>query len=117
MGAEIYCEKRMRTRRVKGSEEDAGKWVRCQNCGFILDITKVSTGTGSGIVHEEFADIPMSPVSSGDPKLVQLYLDTFSTVGGVIQNGADSEPITDYYLPRKAVAVSGCPFCGCKNLS
>jgi len=104
------------SRRVKGSFEDGGKWLRCWNCGFHLDITKVSTGTGSGIVHREFSDIPMSPVSSGDPKLVQLYLDTFSTVGGVIQNGADSEPITDYYLPRKPVAIGGCPFCGTKNL-
>lgn len=122
MGTEVIVEEGMRSRktgtsrRLKGSEEDSGKWYKCWNCGFPFDITKVSTGSGNS---KSYADVPadyLAPVSSGDPKAVKLYLDTYDTVGCLILNKSDGDPETAYYTPRVVTVTGGCPMCGCRNL-
>jgi len=125
----------MRSRRLKGTHEDSGRWVKCWHCGFPVDTTRVSLGPGNGVGHVDFprasvwdndtdnevsytdATMPGEDiVSSGDPMTTVAVLDGLAMAGVVIENGADGEPITDYYTPRKAVVHSGCPFCGCRNL-
>lgn len=104
------------SRPMEGSFEDANKWYRCWNCGFPFDITKISTGSGSGISHEAYYPEPATPVASSDPRLETLTLDNLSMVGGVLQVLPDGTSNEALYLHRKPVVTSGCPFCGTRNL-
>jgi hypothetical protein len=105
-----YATKRT-SRRMKGSEEDKNKWYKCWNCGFPYDSSKVSTGDRSNISHED-CYIP----SETEPENKILFIEKINMAGTLMLNGADGNPITDYYTPRKAVVTSGCAFCGCRNL-
>jgi hypothetical protein len=101
-----------RSERLDGSFEDSNKWIKCWNCGFVNDLTKVTLGEGSGIEVTEIV-VPYDPYVSGD---VRITLDTLTMVGVLLENGPDGNPITDYYTPRIAKAVRGCKMCGCQNL-
>jgi len=102
-----YLPKHRRSRQLYGSFEDSGKWYKCWVCGFIFDITKIAVGSGKGTSSEDFPIEDTDTVSRNS-----LSIEGNSTI---IENGADGDPITYYYTPRKATVIGGCPFCGCMN--
>lgn len=53
---------------------------------------------------------------SGDELNVSLTMEELDTVGTMIENGPDGNPITDYYTPRICKPLKGCPQCGVVNL-
>ncbi len=53
---------------------------------------------------------------SGDELNIILTQDGLDTVGTIIENGLDGEPITDYYTPRICKPLKGCALCGVVNL-
>jgi hypothetical protein len=108
--------KKVRSKEVFGSFEDSGKYIRCWNCGFLVDTTRNISGRGSGKQYEDFSPSETEVNSSGDADKITLTIDTISMEGVILENGADGNPITDYYTPRKVVVYGGCPFCGTKNL-
>jgi hypothetical protein len=106
-----------RSTRVEGAEEDRGRYIKCWNCGFLIDQNRgLSTGDGSGI---QVSDFP-TPTDRFDPdrsELLLCYWDSPFVIGEILHLGPDGLPdMTDVYTPRSAEAVGGCPFCGTKNL-
>jgi hypothetical protein len=100
-----------RSRKVAGAEEEYGRYIKCWNCGAILDTKRLSTGDGSGISVEE-ADSYSYPTEG---VLNECSLDNLSLAGDVdLLDSGGSERVT--LTPRFSRAVSGCWFCGCKNL-
>lgn len=132
MGSEVSCGERMKSRYIRthrsplpkkvrskklpGSFEDSGKYIKCWNCGSVLDVTRNISGTGSGVRYEDFPIEDLDVRSSGEPKDITLTMDTLSMEGVILEDGADGSSITDYYTPRKAIAFGGCWLCGTKNL-
>lgn len=99
-----------RSQKMYGAFEDSGKWYKCWSCGFRFDISKTSTGSGKGTSCEDFPIEDMENTFHSS-----LGADMLGIAGTIIENGADGDPITSYYTPRKATVTGGCPFCGCKN--
>ena len=103
---------RKRTVTIPGSFEDSGKWLRCWNCGFPVNVDRDLGGSTdqSGNYETEVYLDAVSPAGSGDSPIIGM--DTLGMVGPIIENGADDEPITDYYTPRIPLVSHGCPLCG-----
>jgi hypothetical protein len=108
--------KKKRSEELYGSFEDSGKYIKCWNCGSVIDVTRNISGIGNGVRHEDFPIEDLDIRSSGEPKDIVLTMDTLNMEGVILENGADGNPITDYYTPRKSVALGGCWLCGTKNL-
>lgn len=88
-----------RSLRVYGEREDAGKWYRCWNCGFINNIERNTLLDSNGYAGHRFVGYSEAQ-------------DT--TYGGVTL--IDEEGIiivaSEGYYP---VVTAGCSFCGCTN--
>jgi len=108
--------KHKKSKKVFGSFEDSNRYIRCWNCGFINDLSRLALSGSNGISVRDFAIENQDVGNSGDENNISITMDQLDMEGVLIENGADSNPITDYYSPRMAVAVRGCAFCGCTNL-
>lgn len=107
--------KRKRTIALPGSFEDSGKWVRCWNCGFIVNVDRdLGNQESAGNYETDFYFEAVSPAGSGESPII--VMDTLDQVGPCIVNGLDGDPVTDYYTPRMPQVSKGCPLCGCANL-
>lgn len=102
-----------RSRKMKGSNEDSGRWIRCQNCGFPIDLTKLHVSKGGDGRSYQDAMVPSEP---SDPDNNILTFDTVNMADVLIATGSDGNAITDYYTPRVVTVTSGCPMCGTHNL-
>lgn len=96
-------ERHKRSDRIYGAFEDSNRWIKCWNCGFVVDLANVSLGDGSGIVPTY---IPDHGRSVADELVRYASIDELTFVGACIV-------LSKTYLPQ---ATAGCPFCGCKNL-
>jgi len=96
-----------RSERVPGSFEDSGKWIKCWNCGFTINLDRLKASSGSGIIIED-------AYAYSDPPTM-ISLDTGADLPLILLKPSGT-PETDYYTPRKSYSVAGCPFCGCTNL-
>jgi hypothetical protein len=110
--------KRKRTVRLQGSFDDRGKYIRCWQCGFIVDTQRDlgNPGKTGGYVDEaEYSETEIR--MSGNNK---LYLDANGYnqfgVGPLIKLKPDGTAITDYYVPKISRVSMGCPLCGVTNL-
>jgi hypothetical protein len=108
--------KKVRSRKVPGKFEDAGRYIKCWRCGFPVDTTRNITGHGSGNQYEDTIYEEIEIRMSGDPDRLLLTIDSLSMGGVILEEGADGSGITDYYTPRKSVSYGGCALCGTKNL-
>jgi hypothetical protein len=107
--------KRKRTIRVPGSFEERNKYVRCWNCGYIVNTERdLGSSDRDGNYSEDFPVYGVAVANSGNSPL--LGLDTLNNIGIILQNGADATADTDYYTPRMPKVSHGCPFCGVTNL-
>jgi len=115
----VYQERKYPTRKrrinVPGSFEDKGKYIRCWNCGFIVDLDR-DLGDPNRSGNYETDTIIESQPQTGSGSDTILGMDTLSMIGVLILNGLDGNPITDYYTPRIPLVSKGCPLCGCENL-
>lgn len=103
--------KRKRTIRVPGSFEDKNKYLRCWNCGFIVNTERdLGSSDRDGNYQEDFAVEGVSVAGSGENPV--LGMDTLDGAGIILENGADGDPITDYYTPRVPKVSHGCALCG-----
>jgi hypothetical protein len=105
--------KHKRSEKLYGSYEDSNKYIKCWNCGFILDITKVITGDGSGIQLTDATPSYVSPVFGGSEGLITI--NEISADYILLQEDGGGNPLPTS-TPRLPQAVQGCSFCGCKNL-
>lgn len=92
---------------VDGSFEDRGKYRRCWNCGFIVDMDRYSGNSDRlGTTQEWFAHG------------TSLALDIFGSLGVLVELKPDGTALTEdeSYEMRKPEVTAGCSFCGCTNL-
>lgn len=103
-----------RKRVMKGSHEDSGRWVRCWNCGFPIDLTKLQVyERGEGKSYQEIVGVS-GPV---DPSNRFLTMEVINMADVLMKLDASGSTTTDYYTPKKVLVKSGCPQCGTHNLS
>jgi len=102
-----------RSKRLFGAEEDRGRWLKCWNCGFLID-TNMGLGSGdeSGIRVTDIPSPSISPPINPSGSMICFFDHPF--LAGVLLNEDVAEIIT--FVHRKAEAVAGCPFCGTTNL-
>ena len=107
--------KKKRRIALPGSFEDSGKWVRCWNCGFIVNVDR-DLGNPEKAGNFETVQIleAVSPVGSGnDPS---IGLDVLDQVGTCVKNLSGDIAPDSYYTPRVPQVSRGCPLCGCGNM-
>jgi hypothetical protein len=101
-----------RSTRIFGAFEDRGRWLKCWNCGFLIDSNLgLGAGEGSGVLVTDAPTPNPSFVGQGEP--LQCLLDDPFEVGLVPSSTADP---ADVYSLRKTEVFAGCPFCGTRNL-
>jgi hypothetical protein len=106
---------RKRTIQLSGSFDDHGKYIRCWNCGFIVNVDRdLGDPERSGNYQTDVIIASQSPTGSGTTPICTI--DKLGSAVVLIENGADGDPITDYYTPRLPEVARGCPLCGCTNL-
>ena len=103
-----------RTIRIHGAFEDSGKYQRCWNCGFIVDMTRLG-GSGHGGDSTVSYAIASSIESGKGDKVLSIGMDTLSAQGVIMENGPAGTPRA---VPEHVMSeiVGGCPSCGCSNL-
>ncbi len=112
--SQMRLPRRKRRIPVPGSFEDTNKYIRCWNCGFIVNVDRDlgdSERTGN---YETDVIIPAQPPEGSGSTTITI--DQLNMVGLIIENGLDGNAITDYYTPRNALVSRGCKFCGVTNL-
>lgn len=107
--------KRKRKIKVWGVDEDTGKYIRCWNCGFIVNVDRdLGDPDRNGTVFSDvvMADLP-PPHREGydDQQYVTAMSDTLDMKSTLIDPAQDIQ-----YTPRLSTVVRGCPLCGCTNL-
>jgi len=99
-----------RSQRVHGAEEENGKYIKCWNCGFIVDTTRDLGSSDSSGVSVVEADSDSYPYEGS-----MCSLDYPSMIGDVdLLDGGGTERVT--YSPKFSSVSRGCPFCGTTNL-
>lgn len=91
-----------------GEGEDAGKWFRCWNCGFICKVGRDALGgpaDKAGVVSTAYTQVDQY----GDT--------TYHCINahGDDQTTCEANGGTWTSTSYKAVVTEGCPFCGSKN--
>ncbi len=112
---ESILPKKKRRIKVWGVDEDTGKFIRCWNCGFIVNTERdLGDPENSGIVLQDVVipDLP-PPHMEGvdDTQYTQMTLDTLDQIGTMVDPNVKA-----YYTPRASISIRGCSLCGCTNL-
>lgn len=106
--------KRSRTLPIHGEAEDADKYFRCWNCGFICDVDRDSLGDSEslgGPVYENYSADPVIDSEFGKELHISGELEHFHYIIGLEADGSEVAP--QVYL--RPVAKRGCPLCGTLN--
>jgi hypothetical protein len=101
--------KHRRSVKLEGSFEDSNKWIKCWNCGFVNDMSKLSLSNESGISVQKIITIT-NEGKKGDTGEYNTPR-TDSTLERI--NARDMALPIAGYLPQ---ATRGCRMCGCTNL-
>ncbi len=102
-----------RSYRVWGAEGDRGRYLKCWNCGFLIDTHRgLSTSDTSGNSYSQPAgnDIVSVDVTSGSSPILPdtVYWDTPFEIGLILRDG--------YVIYSIDTSVGACPLCGTSNL-
>lgn len=95
-----------RTKKVHGTNDDAGKWYRCWNCDFLCNEDRDDLGGAAdkdGVVHT---------VQASTPYRVGIYTATLRSNTNTFAVVNPSQQAQNIHTP---LSNSGCPFCGCRN--
>lgn len=96
-----------------GEGDDAGKYYRCWNCGFINNIDVATVGEGKGNSNAVLEYDGLTPGSYGTGDCVNLTLDNLHSIA-LMRSDSSGNPIQPD-APRYTVITGGCRFCGCMN--
>jgi len=121
--------KESRTIPVIGDGDDAGKYYRCWNCGFICDADRDALGDSdsrSGVTQIDYVkEYPSASGIGGGTEGWsadgQVPLQLLTVSGGAmgrmvtLENEDDGTPKALNHHVFKPKVDSGCPFCGSKN--
>ena len=112
-----YSQKRLRkqkkTIRLYGENEDAGKYYRCWNCGFICNIDRDSLGDGDGLTHTDFYISSYGSHDSSSPLNAFVVLDGINEGHVLLKSMADSSTEPIYH--ELQTGGNGCPSCHTLN--
>ena len=104
----------------RGGGEDAKKWYRCWNCGFLCNVERDALGDSqsrSGAVYEDYAQQPDPGYGYPQQETNTLSNNQTATVDGLVVSELD--PAGDAVGTKNAIWVSnksrGCPFCHTLN--
>lgn len=108
-----------RSFRIWGAEEDRGRYIKCWNCGFLIDTHRgLSTSDTNGNSYTQTVgsnnNIPTTPSNKLYSHDIQDYQGSF-----VSGNGNDKVSIgmvTPAVIYSIDTAVGACPLCGTTNL-
>lgn len=96
---------------IKNAE---GKYFRCPNCGFILDMDRTSTPERANIaITDEYVYSDLSTMPDAD-KICTM--ETPGMIGNAMKLMQDGNPQDVYYTARSYSPNAGCAFCGQVNL-
>ena len=131
----MHLPKQARTIPVRGKGDDAGKWFKCWNCGFICNIDRDdSSGGYAGDNHTEF--IRTAPAEGVDDRMLVFDSPPFyhtlmeaSLCSTTIETDEIGlVPLDEYTMIEEECSDSltirhefesditkGCPFCGTTN--
>jgi hypothetical protein len=96
---------------LRGSFEDSGKYARCYNCGFIVNLDRDVGDPERANLKITDAIVKAQTLEMGGTNPIST-LETLNGVGVMLENNAAGSAITDYYTPRLPTVNRGCPFCG-----
>ncbi len=96
---------------LRGSFEDSGKYARCYNCGFIVNLDRDVGDPERANLKITDAIVKAQTLEMGGTNPIST-LETLNGVGVMLENNAAGSAITDYYTPRLPAVNRGCPFCG-----
>lgn len=117
--------KQSRTLPVIGKGDDAGKYFRCWNCGFVCNVERDELGdreSTDGISYSIYdqkystdgSDTFGSSIHGDNDNIALLSMSVLGKGHICLENGADGEP-KEIYQNWKPEIDSGCPLCGTKN--
>jgi hypothetical protein len=112
--------KESRTLPLKGKGDDAGKYFKCWNCGFICDSDRDELGdseSGAGDDHTDYHGLTTIAANPGTSDLVakQICLggnQHYQTLQSVLTLDGSNKQINHSHLSDVS---RGCPFCGTTN--
>lgn len=103
--------KQKRRIKVWGADEDTGKYIRCWNCGAIVDVDRdLGDPDKSGLTYAAVT-IPDVQPPHDDGRDERRYDIMLATWNGTPGDGGNSD-----YQAKTSTVVRGCWLCGCTNL-
>ena len=109
--------KRSRTLPVFGRGDDAGRYYRCWNCGFVCDVERDELGDADSTAGDDHTDINNLANANPYTNNAANHISLRTCVGHqyvAMRIGADGEPKTIVHLHTTDIS-RGCPFCGSTN--
>ncbi|MDD5722636.1 MAG: hypothetical protein PHY29_02725 [Syntrophales bacterium] len=95
-------------------KDEAGKLFRCPQCGFIINIDRLTTPERARVKVTD--EVVASDLSTMDADDKICTMDTPGMVGNAMKLMQDGNPVDVYYTPRAYQYEAGCPNCGRVNL-
>ena len=110
----MHLPKQAKSIPLKGKGEDAGRWFKCWNCGFICNIDRDdSSGSTAGDNQTDFSSPSLGFVENGEEDRM-LVLDSPTFYHTIMEQGADATAKTIVHVHLSDV-TKGCPLCGSTN--
>ena len=112
-----YSQRRIRgekrTLPMYGEGDDAGKYYRCWNCGFICDADRDVTGDGDGRAYTDFTVTSQGSADMSDPVNGFVVLDGINEGHVALKEMADGT--TEVITHNFKVQGNACPNCHSQN--
>lgn len=99
-----------------GEADESGQFYKCWNCGWVCDVERDELGgsddtVGLAIENYSVTSYPGSPGELTGQAVLGGDIEHFQVTLEVDADGVPLE-IEEHW---RAVSVSGCPMCGCRN--
>ena len=104
--------KESRTRPIFGRGDDADRYFRCWNCGFVCDAQRDSLTSADESANIPYTDaLELTSETDGQKR----HIATLSTGHVAVRLGADGSTAKTVVHNHISDISGGCPFCGTKN--
>lgn len=108
-----------RSFRIWGAEEDRGRYIKCWNCGFLIDTHRgLNTSDTNGNSYTQTVgsnnNIETAPPDVVQAHNIQYYQGSFAAGSG--NDKVSIGAVTPYIVYSIDTAVGACPLCGTTNL-
>jgi hypothetical protein len=110
-----------RSTKLWGAESDRGRYLKCWNCGFLVDTQKgLSSSESNGNSYSQTAgtnnSIPTTPTSPLYGHTIQDYQGSFDESAAPGNDKVSIGAITTFVLYSIDTSIGACPLCGTTNL-